>query len=257
MGIAAMIFGFLYGSVFLIEVAHPPAWLPIEALAETGHGIKFELYTAILPNPASTNGTLPFMEIIVKLAVFELLFGLALSMYNHVKKKNYIALLGEHGIGMVLYVLAIYFAIGPGFTPNIGPLTINLMLAGLVCSFAEPIIHGILSHHFSPMESISEGIGALMMTFVEGLGNMFSFLRVAAFAVAHASLAVAATALGTTMGPVVGLVIMNVIAMTFELISSSVQSMRLLYYEFMGKFFDGQGVPFRPFKIPTVRRIKD
>jgi V/A-type H+-transporting ATPase subunit I len=59
------------------------------------------------------------------------------------------------------------------------------------------------------------------------------------------------------MGPAVGIVIMNVIAMTFELISSSVQSMRLLYYEFMGKFFDGQGVPFRPFKIPAARRLKE
>jgi V/A-type H+-transporting ATPase subunit I len=197
------------------------------------------------------------MEIIVKLAVFELLFGLALSMYNLVKKKDYVALLGEHGIGMVLYVLAIYFVIGPGFTPSIGPLSVQLLEAGLLCSFAEPIIHSLVSHHFSPMESISEGIGGLLMTFVEGLGNMFSFLRVAAFAVAHASLAVAATALGITMGPAVGLVIMNVIAMTFEFISSSVQSMRLLYYEFMGKFFDGQGVPFRPFKIPAARRLKE
>ncbi len=172
-----MIFGFLYGSAFLIEVARPPAWLATEAVASAGQGIKLELYTAILPNPASTNGTLPLMEIIVKLAVFELLFGLALSMYNHVKKKDYIAVLGEHGIGMVLYVLAIYFAIGPGFTPNIGPLTVDLMLAGLACSFAEPIIHSVLSHHFSPMETISEGVGGLLMTFVEGLGNMFSFLR--------------------------------------------------------------------------------
>jgi vacuolar-type H+-ATPase subunit I/STV1 len=28
-----------------------------------------------------------------------------------------------------------------------------------------------------------------------------------------------------------------------------VQSLRLLYYEFMGKFFTGGGVPFRPFII--------
>jgi vacuolar-type H+-ATPase subunit I/STV1 len=48
---------------------------------------------------------------------------------------------------------------------------------------------------------------------------------------------------------------MNVVALSFELISSTVQSLRLLYYEFMGKFFDGQGVPFKPFKLSRERRI--
>jgi vacuolar-type H+-ATPase subunit I/STV1 len=42
---------------------------------------------------------------------------------------------------------------------------------------------------------------------------------------------------------------MNLIAMSFEFISSSVQSLRLLYYEFMGKFYQGGGVPFRPYRI--------
>ena len=93
------------------------------------------------------------------------------------------------------------------------------------------------------------------MTFVEGLANLFSFLRIAAFSLAHASLAIAAEALNEALFPGAGLFIMNVVALSFELISSSVQSLRLLYYEFMGKFFDGQGLPFRPFKIPKERRV--
>ena len=79
---------------------------------------------------------------------------------------------------------------------------------------------------------------------------MFSFLRLAAFALAHASLAGAATSMGEAIGsPIGALVMMNVIALTFEFVSSSVQSLRLLYYEFMGKFFHGEGVPFKPFKL--------
>jgi len=31
--------------------------------------------------------------------------------------------------------------------------------------------------------------------------------------------------------------------------SSGVQSVRLLYYEFMGKFYHGDGVPFRPYRL--------
>jgi V/A-type H+-transporting ATPase subunit I len=87
------------------------------------------------------------------------------------------------------------------------------------------------------------------MTFVEGLANMFSFLRIAAFALAHASLATASIALWNALGSrLIGLVIMNVIALSFEFVSSGVQSLRLLYYEFMGKFFHGEGVPFRPYR---------
>jgi len=96
------------------------------------------------------------------------------------------------------------------------------------------------------------------MTFVEGLANMFSFLRIAAFAIAHVSLSGAAEALGHAIhSPLAGIVIMNVIALSFEFVSSSVQSLRLLYYEFMGKFFHGTGVPFRPFTAPPVTLVQE
>jgi V/A-type H+-transporting ATPase subunit I len=71
----------------------------------------------------------------------------------------------------------------------------------------------------------------------------------AAFALAHASLALAAEALANSMSLVIGLLLTNGIAMTFEFISSSVQSLRLLYYEFMSRFYHGGGTRFRPFKI--------
>ncbi|MCX6642881.1 MAG: hypothetical protein NTV15_05780, partial [Candidatus Bathyarchaeota archaeon] len=259
MGIAAIIFGALYGSIFLIEIAHPPAWLPTEGIShavegakEAGNELKFGLYTAILPNPVSKEGTLPLMEIIIKLAVAEILLGLFLSSLNQIKNKNYIGVLGEHGIGMALFILSIYSAIGPGFVPSIGPVTLNLMMAGLVCSFIEPILHSLINGHGFGMQSIGEGIAGLLLTFVEGLSNLFSFLRVAAFALAHASLGVAAGALGATLPVPIAYLAMNVIAMTFELLSSSVQSMRLLYYEFMGKFYSGAGVPFTPFSTPEM-----
>ncbi|MBS7651722.1 hypothetical protein KEJ13_01155, partial [Candidatus Bathyarchaeota archaeon] len=68
-------------------------------------------------------------------------------------------------------------------------------------------------------------------------------------------LAIAAEALGHFMGPG-GLVMTNGIAMTFEFVSSTVQSLRLLYYEFMGKFFQGKGMPFRPFEIGSEKETE-
>jgi V/A-type H+-transporting ATPase subunit I len=94
------------------------------------------------------------------------------------------------------------------------------------------------------------------MTFVEGLANLFSFLRIAAFALAHASLAIAALSMSNFMGAG-GLFLMNTIAMSFEFISSSVQSLRLLYYEFMGKFFHGEGVAFKSFRVKGAQTRRE
>ena len=53
------------------------------------------------------------------------------------------------------------------------------------------------------------------------------------------------------------MVIMNVIALTFEFVSSSVQSIRLLYYEFMGKFFHGEGIRYKPFTIRPPKTLSE
>ena len=128
-----------------------------------------------------------------------------------------------------------------------------IMVSGLLLATVTPILEALV-HKRIGMETLSEAIGALLMTFVESLSNFFSFLRIAAFVLAHASLALAAHSLSGILGPG-GLVITNLIAMTFELMSTAVQSLRLLYYEFMGKFFQGKGSPFNPFVFTDPRLI--
>ena len=249
MGIAAMLFGVLYDSIFLVEgiifhhhtvfefVTGPPIWAKI---------------TIPFPNPI--HETTLLLELVFMIAAMEIIIGLVLGAINQIRKGNFIGALGEHGLGMILYVAGLYLsamyfiAIRMDFMKVLGNWTFYLMLVGLVLSFLEPVLHSLLHGHGIGMESIGEGVGGLLMTFVEGLANLFSFLRIAAFALAHASLGVAAEALTAALGITgIGLVIMNVIALSFEFVSSSVQSLRLLYYEFMGKFFTGGGAPFRPF----------
>jgi vacuolar-type H+-ATPase subunit I/STV1 len=255
MGISAMIFGVLYDSIFLVEglifhhhtvfsfVTGPPIWAKI---------------TIPFPNPILETTLL--LELVFLIAAMEIIIGLVLGAINQIRKGNLIGALGEHGLGMIFYVTGLYLSamyfikIGMDFMKVLGNWTFYLMLVGLVLSFLEPILHSLLHGHGIGMESIGEGVGGLLMTFVEGLANLFSFLRIAAFALAHASLGVAAEALTEALGFAgIGLIIMNVIALSFEFVSSSVQSLRLLYYEFMGKFFTGGGAPFRPF----IHRKKD
>jgi vacuolar-type H+-ATPase subunit I/STV1 len=241
MGISAMIFGFLYGSVFLMEHL------------EIGP-IKIE---PILLSPIHQIGKL--MKMVLGIAVAEMCLGLAIGAINHIKEGEPLGAIGERGLGGILFTVGLYLG-GLEFL-RVGDImslmshwTFFMMIGGLILSAIEPMLLSVTHKHFG-MEAVGEGIGALLMTFVENLANFFSFLRIAAFALAHASLAIAAEALAHFMGPG-GLVMTNGIAMTFEFVSSTVQSLRLLYYEFMGKFFQGKGVPFKPLEIPSGEEIQ-
>ena len=242
MGITAMIFGFMYDSIFLKE------HLITHYLHEAHIHLPFKY--PIMPNPVHEVTTL--LKLVFLIAAIEIIIASVLGAINQWKSGHKWGILGEHGLGMILYVTGFYalvmnfIAIDMQFIPAFNHWGTISLAAGLTLSFVEPIIASVAHGHFKP-EVVIEGFGGLLMTFVEGLANMFSFLRIAAFAIAHASLALAAHSMEPMMG-IGGLVIMNVIALTFEFVSSSVQSLRLLYYELMGKFYNGQGKRFVPFR---------
>jgi len=229
MGIFAIFFGFLYGEVFLVEgIIHPLLLSPLDEIGK-------------------------LMKMVLGIAVLEMSIGLAIGAVNEYKAGNIWGALGEHGAGAILFLVglyagALYFLQVRDFMAIMGHWSFMVMMGGLVMAAISPILTSVLVHKHFGFEAVGEGVGAFLMTFVECLANFFSFLRIAAFALAHASLAVAAHSMTAFMG-VGGIILMNVIAMTFEFISSCVQSLRLLYYEFMGKFFHGTGTPFKPFRV--------
>jgi len=236
MGIFAILFGIGYDSIFLIE------------------GLLFH-HHQFMPNPVHETTTL--MKWVFKIAAVEIIFGLVLGAINQWKEGHKWGVLGEHGLGMILYVAGLSLSVfefirTADFMGTLNYWGFYLLLGGMFLSMLEPIIAALAGGHFS-IEVIGEGVGALLMTFVEGLANLFSFLRIVAFALAHASLAGAAHQLAGFMGNVPSLILMNLIAMSFEFMSSGVQSLRLLYYEFMGKFYQGNGAPFRPYRL-RIRR---
>ena len=234
MGIFAIFFGFLYGEVFLVEgLIHPLLFSPLHEIGN-------------------------LMKMVLGVAVLEMSIGLVIGAINEYKAGNIWGALGEHGAGAILFLVglyagALYFLQVRDFMAIMGHWSFMMMMGGLVMAAISPILTSVLVHKHFGFEAIGEGVGAFLMTFVELLANFFSFLRIAAFALAHASLALAAHSLTQSMG-IGAIVLMNVIAMTFEFISSSVQSLRLLYYEFMGKFFHGTGTPFKPFRIRKETR---
>jgi V/A-type H+-transporting ATPase subunit I len=236
MGICTILFGFFYGEVFLVENVFP----------------------ALLFRPL--NNISEMMKVALGIAVVEMVLGLTVSMINKFKQRSPLDAFGEHGLGTILFLIGLFFA-GLHFL-EVGDIfqifsywAFLVMLSGLVLATSIPVVSAIMRKRVG-VETLGEAVGALLMTFIESLANFFSFLRIAAFVLAHASLALAAHSLSTVLGSG-GLIITNIVAMTFELMSVSVQSLRLLYYEFMGKFFQGEGSPFRPFVITAPRQIQE
>ena len=90
------------------------------------------------------------------------------------------------------------------------------------------------------------------------LANTISFVRLAAYAVSHAALLVAAFMMAAEVkhlspgGDLLSLLVIvfgNIAAIVLEGIIASVQALRLEYYEFFGKFFSANGKPFKPFRL--------
>ena len=239
LGVSAIIFGLLTGEFFLIEVK--PLWPG--------------LMPAWITYPSNVTW-------IIKIAVFfgiaQIILGMAMSIRNHLRAGERLeALLSEHGLaGLITFlgiaVVAFEFlgvSILPGIRfPRLGMAvlthwTMALPVAGLIAIFIHPIISG---------EGATMGIGVVLEAFISFLANMLSYARIAGFAIAHAAFALVVGELLHTnpaLGIGLGLIFLNMFALTLELLVCMIQALRLLYYEFSTKFFKGTGVPYIPYRL--------
>jgi V/A-type H+-transporting ATPase subunit I len=239
LGISAIFFGLLTGSFFLIEIT--PLWPGLQ-------------------NPWIENPTNVIW--VIKIAVFfgiaQIITGLTISIYNHLKNGDNIeALMGEHGVaGLVTFIGIVILAfqfLGISVYPGIrfprlelGALThwtIIIPLVGILAIILRPII---------AKEDITMGLGMLLETLISFFGNILSYARIAGFAIAHAALALVSHNLlivNPILGIGLGLIFLNFFALSLELLVSMIQALRLLYYEFSTKFYKGTGTAYAPYKI--------
>jgi len=230
-GVSAMFFGSLYGELFLSEAFHP-----------------------IFVNPIQ--GQVTMIIVALLFGVVQLSMGLVLKIVNLIRARAMVeAAFG--GVRLVYYVTGVVLAVKyvttmsfTAFTENIGLLV--LALACLLVVFLSPTFEGLLKHEFRLSEGIMKGVSEFIETFLSYLTNSISYVRLAAFAIAHSALGIAAVILGASMGAIPGLVVMNLLAMTIEALGVFIQCMRLTYYEFFTKFYSGTGVPYHPFSLPGV-----
>jgi V/A-type H+-transporting ATPase subunit I len=239
-GLVATLFGFLYGSVFGMENVIPALWMrPMDNIMR-------------------------ILLITIAAGVILLSMGFFIGILNAWMARDWGRLLFDrNGIaGLVLYWSIIGLAAGffiSGFP--IPPLVFLILAAvgGLVVMFSEVLkrlIQGIRPLiEESPATYAIQVFFELFETLVSFLSNSLSYVRVGAFAVAHAGLSAVFFILAALVSPVHGLGYWFVIALGtlfivgFEGLIVGIQSMRLEYYEFFSKFFTGGGIYYQPLTL--------
>jgi V/A-type H+-transporting ATPase subunit I len=260
-GASAAIFGVLYGSFFGFEG---------EEFART-FGFEFHpLWTSPL------HDTLPVLGVAIDVGIVILLIAYLLAIFNQFRSREWGHLLFGHNglLGFALYlsflgllgtaVQALRLPIIPHIAVAISslplPWGVLALIFGLGIMFSEVLIN-LYEGHRPVIEA--HGIGGFIMylvqafmdlfeTLISQLSNTLSFVRVGAFAVAHGGVSLAFfTLAGEEMGFKFWLVILigNLFIIGFEGLIVGIQTMRLNYYEFLGKFFTGGGMRFEPLAI--------
>lgn len=240
-GVSAAIFGLFYGSLFSNEHIIPALWFhPMENILSL------------------------FFAVIMMGAAF-IAVGILLNVINGLLMRDYSdALFGARGlVGLMIYAGLIFLFVRYIET-GLYPVTSELIAFIVVplCIFSmrnilgffllgnkQPFPHGVL-------EYIVETLIEIMEMFSGFLGNTISFIRAGAFALSHAGLSIAIYTLAriinpdiTTMAALMVLIVGNVFIILLEGLICGIQSMRLEYYEFFGKFFKGDGYAFIPFSL--------
>jgi V/A-type H+-transporting ATPase subunit I len=250
-GGSSMIFGALYGSCFGIAAFK-----------------KFALWHDPLEgNPMS------LMSGAIGIGMAMISLGLVLNIVNRFRHGDFIGgLLGKFGVaGAVFYwgalALVTKYAAVQASGWIVPVIIVVLALPILGWMLKEPLELFLRRRAGKSLEPGSSMVAAFSESFVgafEGVlgyfANTISFVRLAAYAMSHAALLLAAFLMADALKhvPVAGsslsvlvIILGNAVAIALEGIVASVQALRLEYYEFFGKFFSGGGQPFKPFRLQT------
>ena len=197
--------------------------------------------------------------------------GLVINMINLIRRKEYgEAFFSNTGLaGTLFFWWAMGMALRLILGGKLGLIDVfGLGIPLLALLFAEPLKQRIAvaqgkvpQQKISMSEALIGGVVDLLEVVISYASNSMSFLRVGAFALAHAVLSfVVFTMADLVRGSTVsGLLfdlfiylIGNLVILTLEGLIVSIQVIRLHYYEFFSKFFTRSGKEFKPVSFSSV-----
>lgn len=237
-GASAGAFGVIYGVFFLIKTPWPPLLSPLNNFEE-------------------------ILAIALAFGVAQIILSLILNIINMVRRKDIpdMILGGKGLIALIFYLSGVVAAYAfvqqrslDAFFTGITSIFSSISILMLALIFLSPLIKSRLTQEGSPvLEKVLEGFGEALETFISFIANSVSYIRLAAFAIAHEAIGIAAGVLGTVLGSVASLVLLNVLDFLVEGFASFIQALRLMYYEFSTRFYLKNGIAYRPFKVGLIK----
>lgn len=232
----SIIFGVLYGSFFGFE----------------------EIIPAVLFSPMNN------FDILLKASIifgfFYILIGIGISLINKIKNRNLIDFLFDKSglIGFLLYLSLIFLSVLVEMNFKFKfflyfvflPIIVVFMFKDFIIKliFKRKLDLGLLG----PMH-IFEGFLELFDVLIGFLGNTVSFLRLGAFALSHGALMGVIVSLYEAiefMPLKIGVIIFgNILVILLEGLVVGIQAIRLEYYEFLSRFYNGNGKMFNSIKL--------
>ena len=227
LGVGATIFGFVFGDIFGFDAR---AVLGINPIFSPTAG-AFPTSPNVVP---STANLIVYMIFILFFGVAHLLSGLAISAYNKIRNKEYRhALLGPISWAWfyAAFVVAAVIVVQASFKFSV--------------LLKNPFV---IASVFVPMALMGYGEGGLhvMEAFIGAGSNTLSYLRIWALNLADFAVKFA---FFTSFG-IVGAIFGNILVMILEGLIVFVQTLRLHWVEWFGKFYEGTGHLFAPYQEP-------
>lgn len=218
-GAASIVFGFLYGSVFALENLIPALWLhPLE------HPVQ------ILSIPLFGGAAL-------------LLLGMLLDAAQQAWQHRFSSWL-KTGAALIVCYLAL---LGAFFE-----IRLLWVALGAALWYVTGRAVSTPDHHLLAMGGALSELGETLLQLAV---NTVSFVRVGAFALAHAGLSAAVVGVSEAPDSVIGMLLIltlgNVLIIGLEGLIVGIQTTRLLLFEFFIRFLSAGGRPFKPLSIPN------
>ena len=197
--------------------------------------------------------------------------GLIINLMNTIRMRRWEdAFLSKTGLAGAIFFwyllsIGVRILLGGSFS-GIDILVLAVPLGALF--FHEPIVR--LAEKKRPVlkdglfSFIMEGIVEILESSIYYISNSVSFLRVAAFALAHTVLSAIVFLLAGMVGGAAGgivfrilvILIGNSIIIVLEGLIVTIQVVRLQYYEFFSKFFTESGEEFKPFTLRSSGGVR-
>ncbi|HEY5671173.1 MAG TPA: V-type ATP synthase subunit I [Anaerolineales bacterium] len=220
----SVLFGFLYGEAFGTLGEH---W--------GMHALWFDR--------ASPENVAGLLVMTIAIGAAHITLGLVLGVWEAYRDRSRSHLLERSG--MLVGLIGLFFLVGvlvdflpqALMTPAIVGIIIGIVLVGTPLGWL-----GIL---MGPIE------------FISLIGNVLSYLRIAAIGLASVYLAKVANDMAGMVGNLIVGVILAILIHALNLVmgafSPTIHSLRLHYVEFFRKFYEGGGRPYQPFRSQVAK----